>query len=379
MLKFYFRRFRKSLPLLGYYFRQFFHLIGRGKIKAAFSYMWTILVTKEDGAGLLNPLFLMNEKFVPYPERIELEPTTKCNFKCLKCESAYWDIPQRDMTFDEFKHIVDQFPTLKAISISGIGHNWLNKDYMRMLEYLKSKNIFTQFFDTFYFINEERAKRLIEIKVDKIWMSIDGATKETYENLQVGSDFNRVIQNLKNMLRLRYQLHSNFPEICFHYIVTQQNFQEMPRFIELVHSINPDPKMINLVQFTKLIPFKENKFLAPKVSDDVIDETLSLAAKFGNFRIDTFRMGEEEKKQICECLDWTVPFITVDGTVYPCCAYTEGNMRQIMHKYGMGNVLEEDFKQIWYSDKFRNFRKTIHENKVPPECKIRNCPAYKVD
>lgn len=379
MPNFYLRKIKKAAPLIRYYLFQIFSLLKHGKIKAAYNYLWTILVSKEDGAGLLNPLQLSNEKFVPYPGRIELEPTTKCNFKCLKCESSYWNIPSQDMSFEDFKKIIGQFPDLKAISISGIGHNWLNKDYLKMLKYLKSKSIFTQFFDTFYFLDEEKAKELISIKVDKIWMSIDGASKGIYEKLQVGSNFERVIANVKNMFLLKKKMKSTFPEICFHFIVTKDNLYEMPSFIRLVHSINPDPKLINLVQFTKLIPFKENLELAPKFDENILAETLKVAKELGNFRVDSFRMGKEEKKDICECLDWTVPFITVDGTVYPCCAYTEGNMRGVMHKYAMGNVFEQKFKEIWYSKKFKDFRHAIHLNKVPFECKLRNCPAYKVD
>lgn len=379
MLGFYLRKFKKAAPLLHFYLRQIFFLLKRGRFRSVYNYLWTMLITKEEGAGLLDPLQLKSEKFVSYPGRIELEPTTNCNFKCLKCESTYWDFPKQDMSFKDFKRIIDQFPKLHAISLSGIGHNWLNKDYLAMLYYLKSKSIYTQFFDTFYFIDEEKARELIKIQIDKIWMSIDGAIKHTYEKLQAGSNFERVIANVKNMIRLKKEMRSNFPEIGFHFIVTRDNFHEMPALIKLIHSINPDPRQINLVQFTKLIPFKENEALIPQVDEKVIDETARAAKEFGNFRISTFRLGKEEKKKICECLDWTVPFITVDGTVYPCCAYTEGNMRRIMHKYAMGNVFDQDFKDIWYSKKFKDFRRMIHLNQVPVECKIRNCPAYEID
>lgn len=379
MLGFYFRKFRKASHLIPFYIRQIFFLLKQGRFKSAYNYLWTMLITKEEGAGLLDPLQLKSEKFVPYPGRIELEATTKCNFRCLKCELTYWNFPQQDMAFDDFKRVIGQFPKLHAISLSGIGHNWLNKDYMAMLKYLKSRSIYTQFFDTFFFLDDAKARELIKIKVDKIWMSLDGATKETYEKLQVGSNFETVIAHVKNLLRLKKEMRSNFPEICFHFIVTRDNFHEMPAFIKLIHSINPDPKQINLVQFTKLIPFKQNVMLAPNIDEKVIEETVEIAREFGNFRLSIYRMGKEEKKKICECLDWTVPFITVDGTVYPCCGYTEGNMREIMHKYAMGNVFKQDFREIWYSKKYKDFRRMIHLNKIPVECKIRNCPGYKTD
>ncbi len=146
----------------------------------------------------------------------------------------------------------------------------------------------------------------------------------------------------------------------------------------MVHSINHDPKIINLVQFTKLIPFKENEYLRPNVDQAVIDETLVKAKEYGNFRIDSYRMDEQERSSICECLEWEVPFITADGIIYPCCAFTEGNMREIMHKYAFGNIFETSFKEIWNSNEFREFANKMHRGEVPARCKIRDCPSYTV-
>ena len=97
------------------------------------------------------------------------------------------------MTCDQFVHVLGQFPRLSTVSLSGIGHNFQNPDFMRMVEHACSRNLFVQFFDTFLLLTEERARRLVELGVSKINMSLDGATKEVYERLQVGSDFERVV------------------------------------------------------------------------------------------------------------------------------------------------------------------------------------------
>ena len=66
---------------------------------------------------------------------MEIEVTTRCNLKCIICEHTYWDEPNRDMSFEQFKGIVDQFPKLKWIGLTGIGESFINKDFMKMLRY----------------------------------------------------------------------------------------------------------------------------------------------------------------------------------------------------------------------------------------------------
>ena len=101
------------------------------------------------------------------------------------------------MSFEEFKKIIEQFPRLKWIGLSGIGSAFLNKDFLKMLRLLKAKGIFVEFFDTFDLITPQISEELVRLGIDKIWMSIDAAKKQTYELIRVGGDFDRVINNLK--------------------------------------------------------------------------------------------------------------------------------------------------------------------------------------
>ncbi len=91
----------------------------------------------------------------PYHSSIEIEVSTKCNLRCIMCEHTYWKEPPQDMSFQQVKSIVDQFPKLRWIAFTGIEEIFLNKDLMRMCGYLKNKWpwIHTELFDTFYFIS----------------------------------------------------------------------------------------------------------------------------------------------------------------------------------------------------------------------------------
>ena len=84
---------------------------------------------------------------------------------------------------------------------------------MRMYQYLKKKwpGMHIELFDAFYFIDEQKAKELLELGIDTIFISIDAATKETYEVIRVGSDFNRVVNNIKHFLEMKKERKLIFP------------------------------------------------------------------------------------------------------------------------------------------------------------------------
>ena len=374
-LKFYSNLFAKSIPYSRFYSGQIFYWLKKGKFKNAYNYFWATTFSKEDGAALLEWRYRKNPENAPYPGRIEVEVTTTCPLRCLKCEHTFLNEKQQNMSFDQFLHILKQFPKLKAISCSGIGHGFNNPYFPKMLSYLKSRQIYTQFFDPLLLIDEKNARFLIGLGVEKIWMSIDGATKKTYEKQQAGSNFGLVVANVKRLIKLKKEIKSKFPELAFHFIVTEGNVNEMPDVIDLIYDLTKEGKgILNVVQFTKLIPFKENQYLKPYIPQKIIDETLRRANNYGNFRLSFCNIGK--KLPIEECTAWTVPFITVEGDYYPCCAFTEGNVRGKIRKYLFGNLFRQSFRDIWSSKEMKKLIWDIHKGKVPAVCGFRDCPMY---
>jgi len=359
-----------NAPLLSYLMNQAGFYIKLGKFKSAYNYLWVLATTQEDGAGIFEPIYRMNPDWAPYPGRIELEVSNKCCLRCPKCEHTYWKEKPRNMSLKEVKHILKQFPTLKAVSLTGIGHGFENPEYLKIIKYIKDKEIFTQFYDPFLLINEKLAREIVKLSVDKVIMSIDAATPETYKKLQAGSDFDTVVRNVTRMIEFKNEMNSLFPDMCFQFIVQKPNVEEMPKFIELVDEITKDdPSRFRTVQFIRLIPFKENRYLEPKISTQIYKKTVKKAKELGRFRLTFCNIPDTAKKNpISECTSWRVPFITVEGDYYPCCSLTEQNVRYLVRKQVRWNLFKDDFRDIWYSKEFRKFIWTIKNGGIPPIC-----------
>ncbi|MDO9464745.1 MAG: radical SAM protein [bacterium] len=309
----------------------------------------------------------------PYPSYIEIEVTTRCNLRCIMCEHTYWNEPNRDMSFQEFKQIVDQFPKLKWIGLTGIGESFLNKDFIRMLKYVKSKSIYVELYDTFYFIDKKIAKELIEIEVDKIFVSLDAATKETYEYIRVGSDFEKVVNNVKNLFQLKREKNAFSPIVEFHYIISKANSQEVLPYIELVHSLINEK--VN-VQFTRMLhEFTDVSYLFTEVPEE-IRQRIERRAKELGINVRWNADIPKVKPPITKCIEWTMPFIFVSGHVVPCCSGNEAGRRDFQKETALGNVFKTSFKEIWRSQNYKEFKGMLHRGEVPIQC--RNCCLYDI-
>lgn len=321
------------------------------------------LYIKEYFTKSFQRLFLFSKNFFPYlfknpPFDIQIEITNKCNLNCIICpRDRVLERGYDDMSFDSFKKIVDQFSNLNSITIAGIGENYLNKDFLRMIKYAKSINIMVIFIDNFFFIDKKAASELIDLKIDRTFCSLDGATKETYEKIRIGANFGDIISNLKNLFQIKKSKKSNFPEIGFKYVVNKYNLNEINNFIELINSISK-PERTTII-FSKILGRED---LSTEIPPKIIDKANEKAK---NLNI-LLQWENIEKKTINLCSYWLRPYINIQGEVFPCCF--------MMFKASLGNIFEKNFKEIWNSQPYKDLRKVIKKGEVPSFCQF--CPNF---
>jgi len=347
-------------------------LLKKKKITAAYNFIFAKLFVREEGGALLDPFFRLFPRLTPYPWCIEVEVTTKCDKKCIICEHTYWSEKSMDLSFDDFKKIVDQFPNLIWFNPTGEGSAFLNKDFLRMLRYLKSKSKFIFFNDNFEEVNEDLIREIMEIGVDRIEVSMDGASKETYEKIKAGCDFNKVMNNLRTLLQLKREMNFPIPEICFHYIITTFNVHEMPQFVELIHSLGDRNSLGpgSYINFSGLLEFKEIMDLVAEVPTEIM-QTVEKKAKELNIGVMWTHHSHQEKPPITKCVAWSEPYVLMGGYVVSCCGVLMCNRRPFLRKHSFGNLLQEPFKDIWCSERYRKFRQMVPKPKgeIPILCK----------
>lgn len=98
------------------------------------------------------------------------------------------------------KIIEEQRRTLINIMFYFQGEPYLNPEFLEMVKIANRKKIFTVTSTNAHYLTDENAKKTIESGLDKIIISIDGTTQDTYEQYRVGGQLEKVIAGTKNIL-----------------------------------------------------------------------------------------------------------------------------------------------------------------------------------
>jgi radical SAM protein with 4Fe4S-binding SPASM domain len=357
------------------------HFAISGKFREIFNMFWIYPLwwNRKTASFLLNKLFpkLGIDLFPPF---LEIEPTTICNFKCVCCEHTYWKEPPKNMTFEQFKKIFNDFGKPKWLGLTGIGSSYLNKDYHKMMAYAKSKGTIIEVFDHFaHFKDENEIKELIKIGPDFQFISTYGASKNSFEKVCGGSDYTKIEKNIRTFVKLKKQMNKKFPILNFHYIITKNSKEEVLDFLDFIHSLDTE---IGEVLITPMLHgFKEAEKYEVNIDGKYVGKVMQRAQKYKipvtvNMCAKQEAEGLQKKPSINNCKEYIMPFIFVTGDVTPCCGQNEANAREWQKKMSLGNVFEKPFKEIWNSPRYKQMRKLIRENKCPKECAL--CPAYEI-
>lgn len=130
---------------------------------------------------------------------MDIEPTTGCNFRCTMCQVSSPDFVSKNMDINLFKKVIVENKQLIKIKLQGMGEPLVHKHLIDMVKFAKNYGIATEIVTNGSLLNEQNINLLIDSRLAKLTISIDGSTKETFEKIRVKSNFNDVIKNSKNV------------------------------------------------------------------------------------------------------------------------------------------------------------------------------------
>ncbi|HBG46833.1 MAG TPA: hypothetical protein DDW94_07575 [Deltaproteobacteria bacterium] len=327
----------------------------------------------------LSKLITRFPQLAPVPRYIEIEVTTVCDKKCVFCEHTHWEKGSQEIShlkFDQFRDMTGQLPNVRWVNLTGEGSAFLNRDYFKMLRHLREKYDTSLYLvDHLSDLGKEELDELIDL-VDGIYISIDGATKQTYEKIKVGCSFDKVIDNLKYIIKRKRELGRYKPDLNIRYVIIKDNLHEVPAFIDLINSIaTRDDIDVGMINFTGLLYFDGVKeWYVDQFPEEIVEEVRKRVNDGVFFRfehcIDDFNPPPDK------CYYWMEPYIMMGGYVMPCCSVMMSDQRKFLRENAFGNVFEQDFKSIWNSKRYKAFRKTITDPKAPVPVLCAGCRGF---
>ena len=108
--------------------------------------------------------------------------------------------------------------------------------------------------------------------LQELGVSIDGASKETYEKLRLGGSWEKINQNLKCISELRKQHNFRF---ILHFVVQKGNYHEMEKIVDLGEQYGADRVWLNKIEdWGTMDDFKEHNIFDPTHDEHAQYQTL---------------------------------------------------------------------------------------------------------
>ena len=182
--------------------------------------------------------------------RVYIEPTNSCNLDCITCMRNVWDEAPGRMSEAVFQRILDgvrAFQPAPSIYIGGFGEPLTHPHICEMVEQAHQAGAVVELITNGILLTVEMSQRLIDAGLDRLWVSLDGATPESYADVRLGAALPEVIANLTGLKALRGAMSADAPRLGIAFVAMKRNIADLPELVRLGKSLGADQFSISNV------------------------------------------------------------------------------------------------------------------------------------
>lgn len=287
--------------------------------------------------------------------KLYVELTSSCNLNCSMCFRNNW--------FDETYSLMGQetLENLKQLLASGVadtvffggmGEPLLHSEIYETVSLAKRNGMKAECITNATLLDANASKRLTESGIDTVWISMEGFSAEEYEKVRRGSLFHKIISNIEDFHRIRQSA-----KLGITFVMMKENLSELDKINAFA-----DKYHVDFIHLSHMIPSNA----MPES-----DSTYALPYRTGKMRRFDKNEAYTKKLDYCPFVEENACFIRHDGEVFPCMQllhnaytylYTE---RRKSYAYSFGNINHDDFRQIYHSEEYTNFRKRVKNFEFP--------------
>jgi radical SAM protein with 4Fe4S-binding SPASM domain len=275
-------------------------------------------------------MFFKRLKLISKPVVAKIEASSACNLRCRGCRTGEPLVEYKigNLAVSDFEVILNKMGKYLFELVFYIwGEPLINKDLPELIKAAHKRNISVIISTNLHFLTEDMGAKLLDAGLDKMIFCIDGWSSETYSEIRIKGNFDLVKANIKRFIDQRKAAKSKKPYLEWQYVVTTNNKSELP----IARRVAAD---WGVEKFTELVDWAKR-----------------LEEKDYFKGLDKVRHKMYTKINRCFWL-WSSIAIQYDGNVFPCCHVANKPHENRIY----GNILKEDLKAVWNSDKYQRAR-----------------------
>jgi MoaA/NifB/PqqE/SkfB family radical SAM enzyme len=312
------------------------------------------------------------------PQTIVIDTFHKCNTNCIHCwihtpvRKLSASGAKEKMDFELFRGIVDNAVELLCdeIIFQGDGEPLLDDRFFEMVNYARDKGLKVLFFTNAILLDEEKAKKIVEMEINEIFCSLPAGTEETYARInssRTKETFHKIVNNLRHLIHVRERSGKHRPLLQMTHVIHNLNYHELGEMAKIDAFIGADKTRFYLARLDENIKSLQLEtghidFLKKSLADaeqllkkENIELQNNIKFQLENYNLITGDWSEGLPFRLGCPVGWFFSLILAKGQVSICC-----------HLRIIDTINGKCFKEIWNSAEYNKIRiqaKYIAENK----------------
>jgi MoaA/NifB/PqqE/SkfB family radical SAM enzyme len=327
--------------------------------------------------------------------RVHVEATNQCNLACRTCMRNGWDVEYGRMEVGLFSRLLSGLRTCSPkpeIFLGGYGEPLSHPDILDMVAYAKSQGHRVSLITNGILLDEEMVRRLLELELNMLWVSMDGASAECYADVRLGDALPAIKKNLAHLQSQKYlkfgSSWAGFPKLGIAFVAMRRNIHDLTEVIRLGKRLGAMEFSVSNVLAHNVELLEENLYLqsmnlaprpqlTPLVHMPLMDnneQTLRALASLlkGMNRLELHGSLLNQNTDQCPFVERGSLSVRWDGRVSPCLPllYTHKHYldqrERTSREFFVGDLRQEDILSIWNAEQYQALRKRLQDFDFSP-------------
>jgi radical SAM protein with 4Fe4S-binding SPASM domain len=330
------------------------------------------------------------------PKSIDIELSNQCNLHCKMCwfhgksgiGNKYRD---QELETSEIFHLIDQVAEYKPRIYLGGSEPFIRQDLIAILKHIKNRDLTVSFPTNGTLMNLEKIAAIVDMKVDDIKISIDG-NEGLHDYIRGDGVFKKATTAVKELAKYRRQSGNTKPKITINTTITNNLIGQLQETIDnLIDATDneADCYRIHHLWFITKNELAKHQSITKQVfgahslgaSGHIITEPNLIQPEILAYEINKLKTSPKiefyPEFQFNDIINYYSEDLQVKQRCYApffgVVIKPNGDMKfcpdEWIDDYIIGNIRQDNFNNLWNSEKSRLFRKELLKQRCFPACK----------
>ena len=283
-----------------------------------------------------------------------------------------------------------ELETLPTVYFGGIGEPLFHRRTAEWIAQVKALGARVEMITNGTLLTEKRCRQLIDAELDMIWVSIDGASPESYADVRLGAELPNVIENLKRLRSMRKAFYKPKPEIGVAFVAMKRNIDDLPNVLKLARQLGASQFSVSNVlpineemqderlytetlrSVTYMPGGRAPHLSLPKIDFNETTRDALFKAFNSGYNVSYAGSNWGGDNDVCNYIESGSMTVAWNGNVSPCwplmhthSSYLHGKAR-VSKQHLIGNVRERSLTDLWLDPDYVAYRKRVQSFAFPP-------------